>query len=152
MDLTALLHNFAPHLEEAIEQGNRRLTSPPAPGDRERPTDWRPQRQLTPTQSVELVRAYRDGETVAALSRRFDINRCTVHEHLDRAGVVRLPPTPTLSPAQIHEAATLYSTGLSLIAVGQHFNVNPTTMATHLKRAGHQLRPRRGWPTGGKWD
>jgi hypothetical protein len=107
--------------------------------------DWQPLRRLTSAESAELVAAYKDGENMASLVNRFGINRCTVHEHLDKAGIVRRVLAPILSDIQIEQAAKLYAMGLSTIAVGAEFGVNGTTIATHLKRAGHQLRQRRGW-------
>ena len=144
MDLTALLHNFAPHLVQAVEQGIRNAAKyQPRPAQHDRDADWRPLPHLSPAQSAELVRAYIDGENVGSLAQRFDVNRCTVHEHLDRAQVARRQVTK-LDAADVRRAADLYAQGLSLIAVGAQLGVNGATVATHLKRAGHQLRPRRG--------
>jgi DNA-binding CsgD family transcriptional regulator len=44
-------------------------------------------RRLSDSEVEELVRAYKGGDSVYALGRRFGIHRTTVSEHLKRAGV-----------------------------------------------------------------
>jgi hypothetical protein len=84
-----------------------------------------------------LIAAYEEGNSLAQLVARFNVNRTTVLAHLDRNSVPRRQTGPKLS-------AGLYRDGLSLAAIGQRFRVNASTVGKALRRAEVQLRPRRG--------
>lgn len=55
-------------------------------GNRNEPS-LQKQVRLTETQIAELLEAYKKGDSVYALARRFGVHRTTVSEHLHRAGV-----------------------------------------------------------------
>jgi ATP/maltotriose-dependent transcriptional regulator MalT len=151
VDLTALSSNFASPLISAMTAGIRacgRCIKASGPVEQDE-LAWTPLRRLTSNESADLVLAHQAGESVASLSNRFDVNRCTVYEHLENAGVPRQIPKPKLTEAQITVAHELYLSGLSTAAVGAQLGVSAATVATHLRRAGCQIRIRRGWTSEG---
>jgi hypothetical protein len=60
-----------------------------------------------------LVAAYEEGNSVAQLVARFNVNRTTVLAHLDRNGVPRRQTGPKLSAKDVAQAADLYRDGIS---------------------------------------
>jgi DNA-binding NarL/FixJ family response regulator len=120
------------------------LDNPGGPGRVESHEIRQEQRRLTPDEVDELVRAYRDGATLKALTNRFGVCRTTVSAHLERRGVPRRQSVG-LSPEQVMEAARLYESGLSFAAVGQQLGFAGNTVRTYLMDAGVTIRPRRGY-------
>jgi DNA-binding NarL/FixJ family response regulator len=147
VDLTALSSNFAPPLVATMALGIEASRRPSSDHEKSRSknSSWKPLNRLTPTESAEIVLAYQDGESVASLSNRWDVNRCTIYEHLESSGVPRRKPTTKLSQAELAVAHQMYQSGLSTATVGAELGISAATVATHLKRAGYRIRPRRGW-------
>ena len=110
----------------------------------------RPITLLTREASAKIATRFKAGESITSLAAKFNVNRCTIQEHLDKHGIPRFNPKPMLNSKQIHRAGELYNSGLSLAAVAHHMNVNPATIAIHIKREGYELRPRRGWTAQGE--
>ena len=148
MDFIALLSSPGTEVQTVLDTSPHRAKRPRQPVSRAADharLQVRPLHLLSPTESSELAESYKAGETITALAARFLVSRCTIHRHLDRNGLKRLPRQAKLSAKQITEAARLYRYGQSLTAVGQHFDVNATTIRATLRRAGYGVRLRPGW-------
>jgi len=59
-------------------------------------------------------------------AKEFKINRVTVSNHLERAGVSKRPRS--MSEAQIDEAVQDYAAGQSLDTIGKHLGSDSTTV------------------------
>jgi DNA-binding CsgD family transcriptional regulator len=112
---------------------------PTGPGNRQA------QRRLRRSDVEQLIAAYADGNSVAQLGARFNVNRTTVLAHLQRNGGPRRQTGPKLSAEDVARAADLYRDGLSLAAIGHRLGVNASTVGKALRRADVQIRLRRGW-------
>ena len=105
------------------------------------------QRRLPATDIDALIRVYRDGSSIDALARRYEIHRTTVIHHLDQAGVAGRRVSRKMTDESVAAAAARYEQGASLAAVANEFGVHHRTLARELRRAGASIRPRRGWAT-----
>ena len=97
------------------------------------------QRRLRELEQLELVDAYRAGESVYRLADRFGIARQTVSAVLERHGVARR--YRILTPEDVEAAVRLYESGLSLVDVGDRLVVNASTVLNALRKTGVQMRP-----------
>jgi len=97
------------------------------------------QRRLRELEQLELVDAYRAGESVHGLADRFGVARQTVSAVLERHRVARR--YRILKPQDVDAAVGLYESGLSLVAVGERLGVNASTILNALRTTGVQLRP-----------
>ncbi|MFJ8489457.1 hypothetical protein ACIRBZ_13980 [Streptomyces sp. NPDC094038] len=98
-------------------------------------------RKLSPDELVELAKAYEQGATVNALSRRFGVHRQTVNSHLARAGAAKRSQVK-MTPSRIAKAKKLYEQGWSTRRIGREFSVNASSVGRALRHAGVKLRPR----------
>jgi hypothetical protein len=96
------------------------------------------QRRLVPGEVEDLVRAYGDGETIAAVAIRLQVSRTTVINHLRRAGV---ETRYKRLEGHLDEAERLYLAGWSLVRVAAHFEVSARTVLNAFNRAGVAVRP-----------
>ena len=147
--LMGQLSNPAADFTHACDQGlrghERRKDVDAGAARRDGPGNRQAQRRLGRADVERLVAAYEEGNSVAQLVARFNVNRTTVLAHLDRNSVPRRQTGPRLSAEDVAQAAGLYRDGLSLAAIGQRFRVNASTVGKALRRADVQIRPRRGW-------
>ena len=95
---------------------------------------------------VRLLQDYVAGQSVGQLTKRYQLHRTTVLEHLERGGLQRRPNVRKLTDAQVQCAAKLYASGSSLVSVAEHFGVNARTISREFEEAGVPVRARRGWP------
>jgi hypothetical protein len=86
----------------------------------------------------QLIADYQAGAKVRDLADRYRVNRNTVIQHINRAGVRR--HYPALNPGEVEEAAQLYQSGQSLVSVSERFVVNATTIRSALLKAGVAMR------------
>lgn len=100
------------------------------------------QRRLTAGELEEFSTAHRTGSSIRDLAQYFEINRTTVHAHVDALGLPRR--YPRLTSADVKEAAEIYRAGRSLAVIGEHFGVAGDTVALALRRAGVEIRLRNG--------
>jgi hypothetical protein len=130
------LSNPAGDFAHACDQGRRgrerRKNDDAGAAWRIRPGNRQVQRRLGRADVEQLIAAYEEGNPVAQLVARFNVNRTTVLAHLDRHGVPRRQTAPKLSATDIARAADLYRDGLSLAAIGQRFRVNASTVGKAL--------------------
>ena len=104
-----------------------------------------PVRRRLPTSEIDaLVGLYRDGSSIDALARRYDVHRTTVIHHLDQAGVSRRCVVRKMTDATVALAAERYEQGASLATAASEFGVHQRTLARELRRAGIPIRARRG--------
>lgn len=131
---------------DTVDQASWALLATPAGG----PSEQRGrlsnpvQRRLSGTESEELVRRYREGESINGLARELGLHRTTVINHLDRAGVARRRTARKMSDESVARAAVQYQAGASLTTVAERFGVHVRTLAKELRQSGAQLRPRPG--------
>jgi len=92
-----------------------------------------------------LVKSYRAGIAIKALSRQFGLHEQTVRAHLERAAV-ELRPQQVLTAAQAAEIAELYRAGVSLRQLGLQYNVADNSIRNYLLRANVELRAARRLP------
>jgi lambda repressor-like predicted transcriptional regulator len=104
------------------------------------------QRRLSPTDTDDLIAAYRSGTTINELAHRYRIHRSTVTATLNRHHVERHHSQTEWTSEILADAADLYASGLALAAVAARYGVDPQTVANRFRRAGIPVRPRRGWP------
>jgi hypothetical protein len=97
------------------------------------------QRRLGELEQLELVNAYRAGDSVYGLADRFGIARQTVSAVLERHGVARR--YRILTPQDVDAAVRLYESGLSLVAVGERLGANASTVLNTLRKTGVRMRP-----------
>jgi hypothetical protein len=90
---------------------------------------------------VELAEAYRQGATVPELARRYNINRTTVLDHLERQGVQRRPNVRKMTDDLVRQAIVLYNEGWSYDRLGEHLGISAETIRRELKQAGVVSRP-----------
>jgi DNA-binding CsgD family transcriptional regulator len=84
------------------------------------------QRRLSPTEVIELIVAYGDGESIKHLAQRFGIHRVTVTALLRRHGVELRPAG--LTSDHVAAASQLYADGWSLVKLGRKFGVDAATV------------------------
>jgi transposase len=97
-------------------------------------------RRLQPEEIVALLLAYRQGTSMAALAKQFNVRRQTVSDLLQRSAIpIRERRAP--SSEEIAEAVRLYHAGWSLARVGSHLSFDHETVRRHLKLQGVQMRP-----------
>jgi transposase len=100
-------------------------------------------RHLTDKEVEELVEAYRQGDSVYKLGRKYGIHRITVAEHLRRHGIVtRVGGRIEFTPGQKHESAALYTAGWSIGRVATRMGVSYGVMRRVLEEAGVEFRKR----------
>jgi len=73
---------------------------------------------------------------------QFEIDRSTVHDHIDRAGIRRR--YPALAPPEVERAIELYGAGKSLAAIATHLAVHATTVRRALLDVGVEMRDCQG--------
>jgi lambda repressor-like predicted transcriptional regulator len=142
--LRELLSNVTPLLQRALTASEAPLSHAHR-AEARRPTQFRPNHKLRPAEIATLVKSYRAGTSIKALSRQFQLHVQTVRAHLERAAV-ELRPQQVLTPGQVDEITELYRAGASLRELGLHYNVANNSIRNYLLRAGVQLRPTRRLP------
>jgi transposase-like protein len=118
--------------------------------DRQRVDLWgrlsNPVQRRLPTSEIDtLIDLYREGASIDALARRYQVHRTTVIHHLDEAGIARRRVVRKMTDESVACAAARYEQGASLALVATEFGVHQRTVARELLRAGTSIRPRRGW-------
>ena len=103
------------------------------------------QRRLPATEIDVLVGLYRDGSSIDALARTYQVHRTTVIHHLDQAGITRRRIVRKMTDESVAVAAARYEQGASLAVVADEFGVHQRTLARELRQVGAPIRPRRGW-------
>lgn len=93
------------------------------------------QRRLDPDQTLQLIAAYLQGQSVSQLARDWKIHRTTIMEHLQRHDVPTRPHKRKMTDQQVIEAAKRYRAGDSLATIGNHYGVDAKTMSRELKAA-----------------
>ena len=104
------------------------------------------QRRLPASEIRVLVGLYRDGSSIDALARRYEIHRTTIIHHLDQAGIARRRVVRKMTDESVALAAARYEQGASLAVVACEFGVYQRTLARVQHEAGAPIRPRVGWP------
>jgi AraC-like DNA-binding protein len=90
---------------------------------------------------VALIAAYQAGGRVKKLATQFVIHRDTVHNILERQGVLR---PQGLRADELLEAIHLYQDGWSLGRLATEFDVSPSTVNRALRQAHPAARPAKG--------
>jgi len=103
------------------------------------------QRRLDPDQILKLIAEYLQGQSVAQISRSWQIHRTTVMDHLDRQDIKTRAHKRKMTDNQVRAAAKRYRAGQSLARLGKHYNVDPKTIAKELRQAGVTIRPKGRW-------
>ena len=103
------------------------------------------QRRMSQPEIDALIGHYRDGSSIDALARRYEIHRTTVIHHLDQAGITRRREVRKMTDEWVALAAARYEQGASLAAGASEFGLHQRTLARELRRAGATIRPRSGW-------
>ena len=103
------------------------------------------QRRLPRAEIQQLIHRYREGASINALARRYEVHRTTVIHHLDQAGIARRRVVRKMTDESVARAAARYAQGASLAVVANEFGVHQRTLARELRRAGASIRQRRGW-------
>lgn len=76
------------------------------------------------------------------IAQALSIDKVTVSDHLNRAGVARRPRG--MSEAQIADAVQLYASGLSLARVGDRLGFSARTVQSRLRERGVLFRDTHG--------
>lgn len=84
---------------------------------------------------------YREGMSIAELSRKFGIYNRTAAAHLVRRSVTLRQRG--IAPEDAPEAVRLYESGLTLIEVGLRLGVSQGTARRAVAAEGVEIRPRR---------
>jgi transposase len=94
----------------------------------------------------QVKRLYLQGDSCAAIGRRFACSWISIYRLLRAEGVELRPAAPkkVLNTAALVEG---YSKGLSCYELGRRYGVSWQTCRRNLIAAGVKLRPRKGWPT-----
>ena len=95
---------------------------------------------LSLAQVDELVGLYREGMSIAELSRKFGIYTRTVAAHLVRRSVPLRQRG--LAAEATPEAVRLYESGLTLVEVGLRFGVSQQAVRRAVAAEGVEIRPR----------
>ena len=103
------------------------------------------QRRLSRAEVEQLICLYRDGSSIDALARRYEVHRTTIIQRLDHAGIARRRVVRKMNDESVALAAARYEQGASLAVVAAEFGVHQRTLARELRQAGTAIRPRRGW-------
>jgi lambda repressor-like predicted transcriptional regulator len=138
------LSNLTLSLQQALAAGEAR-PSQASQAEVQGPVRFRPNRKLQSAEIAALVKSYRTGISIKALSRQFGLHEQTVRAHLARGGV-ELRPQQVLTTAQVEEIAQLYRAGASLRQLGLQYNVANNSIRNYLLRASVELRPARRLP------
>ena len=85
---------------------------------------------------------YQAGERVTDIAQALSINKVTVIDHLNRAGVERRPRG--MSEMQTNEAVQLYASGLSLARIGERLGFSARTVQSRLRERGVHFRDTHG--------
>lgn len=94
-------------------------------------------RRLSEAEVAQLVKAYKQGESVYALGRRFSIHRTTVSEHLHRAGVpTRTVRLVVLSDEDRERALEAARAGMSVRRIATLVGATERVVARTLDDAG----------------
>lgn len=109
---------------------------------RSRPSSPRGHRKLPARTRQEIVDRYRAGERVIDIAQALSINKVTVTDHLNRAGVKRRPRG--MSDVQINQAVQLYASGLSLARIGERLGFSARTIQSRLRGRGVRFRDTHG--------
>ena len=102
------------------------------------------QRRLPASEIRVLVGLCRDGSSIDALARRYEIHRTTIIHHLDQPGIARRRVVRKMTDESVALAAARYEQGASLAVVACEFGVYQRTLAREFRRAGASIRPRHG--------
>ena len=102
------------------------------------------QRRLSQAEIDQLIQLYREGVSIDALARRYEVHRTTVIHHLDQARITRRRVARKMTDESVALAAARYEQGASLVVVASEFGVHQRTLARELRQAGVPIRPRRG--------
>src|ERR1039458_4146483 len=128
--------DFTHACEHGVRGRERRKDVDAGAARRIGPGNRQVQRRLGRADVEQLIAAYEEGNSVAQLVARFNVNRTTVLAHLDRNSVPRRQTAPKLSAKDVARAADLYRDELSLAAIGHRFGVNASTVGNALGAAG----------------
>jgi DNA-binding CsgD family transcriptional regulator len=135
------LETAAPHLLRGSYKRSERPSEPSITDNRARPVRsvGKTETFLSPAQVDELVGLYREGVSVAELSRKFGIYTRTAAAHLVRRSV-RLRQRG-IAPEDVPEVARLYESGLTLMEVGRRLGVSQGTArrAVRVELGGYAL-------------
>jgi AraC-like DNA-binding protein len=101
------------------------------------------QLQLSASEIDALIGLYRDGFSIDALARRYQLHRTTVINHLDQAGVARRRIVRKMTDDAVARAAAGYRKSASMAEVAAKFGVHSKTLAREFRQAGVTIRPRR---------
>lgn len=88
----------------------------------------------------ELVGLYREGMSIAELSRKFGVYTRTAAAHLVRRSVPLRQRG--IAPEDAPEAVRLYESGLTLMEVGLRLGVSQGTARRAVAAEGIEIRPR----------
>ena len=91
--------------------------------------DRQAQIRLSPPDIERLTAAYAEGNSVLQLAARFNVDRTTVLDHLERNGAPRRRMGLKLSDEDVDEATVLYRDGLWLEVIGHRFLVAVDTIS-----------------------
>lgn len=102
------------------------------------------QTRLCVEQVDELVRAYRNGDSVPTLAKAFEVNETTVRAHLERRGVETRGNRGyrKLHGELLARATELYAAGLSLRSVSSELGLAREAVRSGLREGGVVLRSR----------
>jgi lambda repressor-like predicted transcriptional regulator len=103
------------------------------------------QRRLSRAEIEQLTHLYREGASIDALARQYEVHRTTLIHRLDRAGIARRRVVRKMTDKSVALAAARYARGASLALVASEFGVHQRTLAREFRRAGAPIRARRGW-------
>ncbi len=84
------------------------------------------QHRLSRAEIEQLTHHYREGASIDALTRRYDVHRTTVIHHLDQAGVSRRRVVRKMNDESVALAAARYEQGASLEVVAKRVRGAPT--------------------------
>ena len=82
------------------------------------------QRRLSRVEIEELIHHRREGASIDALTRRYQLHRTTIIHHLDHAGVRRRRVVRKLTDESVALAAARHERGASLAVVASEFGVH----------------------------
>jgi hypothetical protein len=97
-------------------------------------------RRLSPETQRRLQTEYQTGASANQLAIRYHLNRASVRQLIQRAGIP--PNRRSLTEAEIEQAMKLYATGLTVALVAAELGRPPTTVHATLRQHGVQLRSR----------
>jgi len=89
----------------------------------------------------ELVKRYKNGESVRQVASVLGIHRATVSSHLERRGISRRAFTRSLTDEQCVDIAKLYRSGMSMNQIGKQYGVHAKTVSNELRKLDVATRP-----------